>query len=109
MGRDLFIHGILFFKVSGMFLFSVFIFFNLVVFGVYGWDKRKAKRGKWRIPETTLLLLALMGGAFGAYWGMKVFHHKTQHKKFTLLVPLFMLMWLIAGGYLIYYRVICQA
>ena len=48
---------------------------NAVTFIVYGIDKYKAKKAKWRIPEATLLLLAVLGGSIGAWMGMKVWHH----------------------------------
>ena len=60
---------------------------NVVTFIVYGIDKYKAKHAKWRIPEATLLLLAAIGGSIGAWCGMKVWHHKTMHKKFKYGVP----------------------
>ena len=59
---------------------------NVVTFFVYGIDKYKAKHAKWRIPEATLLLLAAIGGSIGAWCGMKVWHHKTMHKKFKYVV-----------------------
>ena len=62
---------------------------NVVTFTVYGIDKSKARRGAWRIPEKTLFLLPLLGGSVGALLGMKVFRHKTKHRNFTVLVPLF--------------------
>ena len=52
---------------------------NAVTFIVYGIDKYKAKKAKWRISEATLLLLAVLGGSIGAWMGMKVWHHKTMH------------------------------
>ena len=58
-----------------------------MTFFVYGIDKYKAKHDKWRIPEATLLLLAAIGGSVGAWCGMKVWHHKTMHKKFKHGVP----------------------
>lgn len=61
---------------------------NLLTFIIYGIDKFKAKKAKWRIPESTLLLLALLGGSIGAWLGIKVWHHKTQHKKFYIGIPL---------------------
>ena len=64
---------------------------NLLTFFVYGIDKWKAKRDKWRIPEITLLMLAALGGSVGALLGMSVFHHKTKHKKFLIGVPLILL------------------
>lgn len=67
------------------------IVINIVTFLVYGVDKFKAKKGKWRIPEVTLLLLAVVGGSVGAWLGMKVWHHKTLHKKFKYGIPFIMI------------------
>lgn len=64
---------------------------NTITFSVYGIDKLKAKRAKWRISEATLLGLAVIGGSVGAWFGMKVFHHKTLHKKFRYGVPLILI------------------
>lgn len=61
---------------------------NIISFMVYGIDKLKAKQGKWRIPEATLLLLAIIGGSIGAWCGVKAWHHKTLHKKFRYGIPL---------------------
>ena len=52
---------------------------NLVTFAVYGADKRRARRGAWRVPEKTLFLLPLLGGSVGALLGMRGFRHKTKH------------------------------
>ena len=60
---------------------------NMATFFVYGIDKRKAKKSKWRIREAALLGLAVLGGSIGAWLGMQVWHHKTQHKKFKYGVP----------------------
>ena len=65
---------------------------NVITFVVYGIDKLKAKKGKWRVPETTLLLLAIVGGSIGAWCGVKVWHHKTMHAKFKYGIPLIMAM-----------------
>ena len=65
---------------------------NAVTFIVYGIDKYKAKHAKWRISEATLLLLAVIGGSIGAWCGMKVWHHKTTHKKFKYGVPVILLL-----------------
>lgn len=65
----------------------LFLAFNVITFFIYGLDKLKAKNNMWRIPESTLLLLALFGGSIGALLGMKVWHHKTMHKKFKYGVP----------------------
>jgi uncharacterized membrane protein YsdA (DUF1294 family) len=61
---------------------------NAITFLTYGIDKLKAMKNKWRIPEATLLLLAVTGGSIGAFLGMVVWHHKTMHKKFKYGIPL---------------------
>ena len=61
---------------------------NVVTFFMYGIDKWKAKKSKWRIRETALLGLAVLGGSIGAWLGMKAWHHKTLHRKFRYGVPL---------------------
>ena len=61
---------------------------NVFAFFLYGIDKWKAKRSKWRIPEMILLSIAVIGGSVGAWIGMKVWHHKTMHKKFKYGIPL---------------------
>lgn len=50
-------------------------------------DKRKAQKNRWRIPEATLITVALLGGSVGTIAGMRLFHHKTKHPKFTLGLP----------------------
>ena len=67
------------------------IVINIVTFLIYGIDKRKAKQGSWRISEATLLILAVIGGSIGALLGMKVWRHKTMHKKFKYGLPLILL------------------
>ena len=61
---------------------------NVITFVLYGVDKVKSKKGWWRIPEKTLLMLAVIGGSMGALCGIRLFHHKTKHKKFYLGVPI---------------------
>ena len=73
---------------------------NVVAFIVYGIDKYKAKKAKWRIPEATLLLLAVLGGSIGAWMGMKVWHHKTMHKKFKYGIPAILLIQIALMTYL---------
>ena len=60
---------------------------NFTTWVAYGLDKGRAKSGKWRIPERTLLLLALAGGSLGALAGMIMFRHKTRKPKFYISVP----------------------
>lgn len=66
-------------------------FVNVVAFLMYGMDKWKARKGKRRIPEKTLLGIATIGGSVGAFLGMYVFHHKTKKIKFYLGVPVIFL------------------
>ena len=73
---------------------------NAVTFIVYGIDKYKAKKAKWRISEATLLLLAILGGSIGAWMGMKVWHHKTMHKKFKYGIPAILLIQIALMAYL---------
>lgn len=74
---------------------------NIVSFILYGIDKYKAKRGKWRISEAMLLTMAVIGGSVGAWMGMKVWHHKTMHKKFTIGVPLVFVLQVVLAIYLV--------
>jgi len=64
-------------------------------FAAMGMDKQKARTGGWRIPERTLLSWAACGGAAGVWAGMRVFHHKTRHKRFLILIPLFLVLQLL--------------
>ena len=75
---------------------------SLIAFTAFGLDKYKAKTNRWRIPEKTLFLLALLGGGIGAFVGMKVFHHKTLHKQFVIGIPAIMIFQLLIAGYLIW-------
>ena len=68
---------------------------NVVAFVVYGVDKYKAQKAKWRIRESTLLLLAAIGGSAGAWLGMKIWRHKTRHVKFRYGVPAILLIQLV--------------
>ncbi len=76
------------------------IVINIVTFLVYCIDKWKAKQGSWRISEATLLILAVIGGSIGALLGMKVWRHKTMHKKFKYGLPLILIIQIILIGYL---------
>lgn len=73
---------------------------NVVTFALYGIDKHRAKKGRWRIPEKTLLLLPLLGGSVGGLLGMAVFHHKTRHWYFRLGLPLMLLLQAALAVYL---------
>ena len=75
-------------QYSMYYLFAI----NIVSFFLYGIDKYKAKKNKWRISEATLLMIAVIGGSIGAWAGMQLWHHKTMHKKFKYGIPVIMIM-----------------
>jgi uncharacterized membrane protein YsdA (DUF1294 family) len=60
---------------------------NIIAFCMMGIDKSKAKKKKWRIPEKSLFLSAILGGSIGANAGMQVFRHKTKHMSFVIGMP----------------------
>ena len=71
---------------------------NIVAFGAFALDKRRAQANTWRTPETTLLIVAALG-PFGALAAMKILRHKTRHTKF-LLVPVFAVIHILLAIYL---------
>ena len=73
---------------------------NLATFLLSGSDKYKAKKNRWRIPEATLLTVAAIGGSIGAWAGMRVWHHKTMHKKFKYGIPVIIIMQIALVVYL---------
>ncbi len=74
-------------SLAGLYLLMV----NLAAFLLMGLDKRRARRGAWRVPEKTLFLPAVLGGALGGVLGMRAFHHKTRHWYFRYGFPLLLL------------------
>ena len=80
---------------------GILLTLNLLTFIIYGIDKFKAKKAKWRIPESTLLLLAVFGGSIGAWLGLQVWRHKTQHKKFYIGIPMILTLQVIATIYIL--------
>ena len=66
---------------------------NIITFIIYGIDKYKSIKHKYRISEKTLIILAIVGGSLGAFFGMIIFHHKTKKKKFIILIPIILLLW----------------
>ena len=75
---------------------------NVVAFIVFGIDKLRARQKKWRIPEATLLLLAIVGGSIGAWAGMLVWRHKTMHRKFKYGVPVILILQLAIVTWIIF-------
>ena len=79
-----------------------FVVINLIGFLVMWIDKRKAKKGKWRIPEKTLFVITALGGGIGTIAGMYVFRHKTQKIAFVIGLPTITILEIIA---IIYYNI----
>lgn len=75
------------------YLLIYLVVLNLAAYFAYFRDKQLAKTNRFRISEATLLLLAFLGGPLGAQLAMNRFRHKTQHLKFKLLVPFFLVFW----------------
>lgn len=73
------------FTIKNLIIYLIAI--NIIAFLAMFIDKKKAEKGKWRIKEATLLVLALIGGSIGEIIGMYVFHHKTQKPRFFIGVP----------------------
>lgn len=86
-------------------IYSILIYWvvvNIATFALFGIDKWKAQQSKWRIEESTLLLWAAFGGSVGALLGMKVWHHKTLHKKFKYGVPAILIAQIALAGVVVY-------
>lgn len=64
---------------------------NALSFCLMGIDKRRARQGKWRVPERTLFLAAALFGGLGGVLGMKVFRHKTRHASFRIGFPVLLI------------------
>ena len=75
---------------------------NLGGFIAFGIDKKRSVRSKWRIPETTLMTFALMGGSIGCFFGMRIFRHKTQKPLFFIGVPVILLLQVLFAVVLFY-------
>ena len=70
--------------------YALMSIFTFILFGI---DKRKAQKNRFRIPEKTLIGFSLLGGGLGGWLGMRLFHHKTKHTSFRILVPLGAILW----------------
>ena len=71
------------------------IIINLLAFLAILLDKKKAEKGKWRIKESTLLTLGLIGGSIGEILGMYIFHHKTKKPRFYIGLPIILILQII--------------
>lgn len=84
------------------YIVSYLIIINLIGFVIMGVDKLKAKKRAWRIPESTLFVVALIGGSLGTTIGMHVFRHKTRHWYFLYGMPAILLIQIAIVVVLIY-------
>ena len=78
------------------------IVINVLALALMGLDKRRARRGAWRISEKALFLSAILGGSIGAILGMQIFRHKTKHWYFAIGMPLILLLQLGIVGFIIW-------
>lgn len=81
------------------------IVINIIGFYMMWSDKRRAKWGKWRIPEQTLFIVTALGGGIGTIAGMYTFHHKTKKLKFTIGLPTILILEIILVVYLKFFIV----
>lgn len=83
-----------------------FLIINIIGFLSMGIDKYKSKHNMWRIPENTLLFIALLLGSIGSYIGMHVFRHKTLHAKFKYGIPIIFIFNIICIYYIFQYFIL---
>lgn len=76
---------------------------NAVGFAFMLVDKRRARQKRWRIPEATLMGIAAIGGSVGSLLGMYLFRHKTKHPKFTVGIPVILLLQIAAAVALLFF------
>lgn len=84
-----------------MFWFCYLLLINAAACLLMLIDKQKARKNKWRIRESTLLLSAILGGSIGALAGMYLFRHKTKHPKFTVGIPVILALQVLAAVFLV--------
>ncbi len=88
--------------LSGIILCYLF-FINVLGFILMGLDKYKARSRKWRIPERTLFLAAILGGSAGSILGMQIFRHKTRHTAFVIGMPCILIIQIILAILFLHY------
>lgn len=84
------------------YLIGFYLLINLIGFTIMGMDKNRAKKGEWRIKESSLWLVAAIGGALGSYLAMRTFRHKTKHSSFKYGLPI---LTLVHIGLFVYFSV----
>ena len=84
------------------FFYAYLVIINALGFVIMRIDKQKARRGAWRIPEKTLFLPAVLGGAVGCILGMRTFRHKTKHWYFKFGMPAILVVQILLAGWLVW-------
>ncbi|NTF32052.1 DUF1294 domain-containing protein [Rhizobium skierniewicense] len=78
---------------------AAYLAFNIIVFLIYSWDKKAARRGEWRVRESVLLWLAFLGGSLGAVLAQQLLRHKTRKQPFrTYLISIIILQVVLCGS-----------
>ncbi len=91
----------LFVLIDVKYIITYLLIINLIGFLAMGIDKFKAKRGYWRIPEGTLIMITALGGGIGTLLGMYTFRHKTKKMKFTIGIPTILITEIIIAIFII--------
>ncbi len=91
-------------ETKNILLFVYLLGMNAAAYILMAVDKTNAIRKARRIPEAVLLLIAALGGSLGEWLGMAGLHHKTKHKKFLILVPVFLFVHIALGVWLLFFR-----
>lgn len=89
-------------SMGGKLLAAWLLITNLAGFVQMYIDKRRAQKGRWRIPEKQLFLVAAIGGSIGSILGMQVFRHKTKHKSFVIGMPAILIGQLVLAGVILW-------
>lgn len=84
-----------------IYLIIYLVIVNVIAFLLMGFDKRRARKQAWRIPEKTLFGSALIGGSIGAIAGMQVFRHKTKHPSFQIGMPAILIAQIVLAIFLV--------
>ena len=90
-------------KIGTSNILIYFLIINVLGFVAMGIDKWKAKHDKWRIPENTLFMFTILGGGLGTIAGMHFFRHKTKKLKFTIGMPLILILEIVLIIYLVFF------
>lgn len=88
--------------INIQYILIYFVIVNLIAFIMFWLDKRYAQRGDWRIPEKSLIFVSIFGGSIGAILGMYTFRHKTKKLRFSIGIPIILILQIAFIIYLCY-------